>query len=287
MATGTVDPVRDVAVWQSLDTLVERYRCAPGPPDGVVRHAHDAYQFCWGSGVAYAYDYRGTRHTVPRDGLNVIHPGEMHATWDAEPRPSGTIYHMLYVRPAALRDIVVETIGRPSDAPFFPNPIIDDDDLQARFRRLYHTLEGGAEPLECNDALFAALTPLIVRRAQDRRPPLHLAPGRPAVARARAFLHDHPSRAVSMDEVACAAGVSPFHLCRLFHREVGLPPHAYHAQVRVARAKDLLAAGLPIAQVATATGFYDQSQFGRHFRRVVGVTPGRYAARKNRLDAPD
>jgi AraC-like DNA-binding protein len=55
-----------------------------------------------------------------------------------------------------------------------------------------------------------------------------------------------------------------------------LPPHAFQLQLRVDRAKTLLARGLDIAAVAQRTGFADQSHFTRVFRRSVGVTPGRF-----------
>jgi AraC-like DNA-binding protein len=48
-------------------------------------------------------------------------------------------------------------------------------------------------------------------------------------------------------------------------------------QMRVFRAKQLLAAGVPIAQAAFDTGFTDQSHLNRHFKRLVGITPGQYA----------
>jgi AraC-like DNA-binding protein len=38
-----------------------------------------------------------------------------------------------------------------------------------------------------------------------------------------------------------------------------------------------LRAGLPIAIVAAEAGFYDQAHLTRHFKRIVGLTPGRYA----------
>ena len=47
--------------------------------------------------------------------------------------------------------------------------------------------------------------------------------------------------------------------------------------IRHARAKELLQIGVLVAQVAQAVGFYDESQLHRHFRRIVGVTPGAYA----------
>jgi len=57
---------------------------------------------------------------------------------------------------------------------------------------------------------------------------------------------------------------------------VGLPPHAFQLQLRVDRAKTLLAGGVDITAVAQRTGFADQSHFTRILRRSVGVTPGRF-----------
>jgi AraC-like DNA-binding protein len=56
-----------------------------------------------------------------------------------------------------------------------------------------------------------------------------------------------------------------------------MTPHAYLRQVRVERAKEMLAAGLSISEVALAVGFFDQSHLTRYFKRILGLTPGTYA----------
>jgi AraC-like DNA-binding protein len=70
--------------------------------------------------------------------------------------------------------------------------------------------------------------------------------------------------------------MSAYHLSRVFRRRVGLPPHAYQTQVRIAHAKHLIAAGVPIPQAAQQVGFFDQSHLAYHFRRLLGYTPGAY-----------
>ena len=57
-----------------------------------------------------------------------------------------------------------------------------------------------------------------------------------------------------------------------------MPPHQYVILRRVERAKRLLQAGtdLSLAEVSVYAGFSDQSQFSRHFKRLVGVTPGQF-----------
>jgi len=56
-----------------------------------------------------------------------------------------------------------------------------------------------------------------------------------------------------------------------------MPPYRYLTHVRIAHARRLLAQGHAPADVALAVGLYDQSQLHRHFVRIVGVPPGRYA----------
>jgi AraC-like DNA-binding protein len=98
-----------------------------------------------------------------------------------------------------------------------------------------------------------------------------------AVKRVQDYLTAHYADNIALEQLAAIAELSPFHLIRVFRRQVGLPPHAYLTQVRLKEAKILLALGLPIAQVALLTGFVDQSHLTKHFKRTVGVTPGQYA----------
>lgn len=274
----------NVMVWDFDDILVEHYRCASGAPESVSSHTHDTYQFCLTVGVACEYRYRGERHLVPRNGLNVLHPGEAHTTADAEPRPEGAAYRMLYLHPDVLRQVAAEMWGHSEQEPFFHDPVVLNNHLLNLFRNLYNALEDNNDELERDYLRLAALSQLVACHTEERTGGRKFLSARAEVGRAQQFLEDNADRSVSLDELAQVAGLSTFHLCRLFRRQVGLPPHKYHVQVKVARAKSLLRSGLSIASAAQAAGFYDQSQFGRHFKRLVGVTPGRYGWSKNRLD---
>jgi len=98
-----------------------------------------------------------------------------------------------------------------------------------------------------------------------------------AVRLARAFLQDAVADKITLDDLAEHAGLDKYHLVRAFRAEVGLPPYEYLTHVRVARAKELLQRGVRVAEAAQAVGFYDESQLHRHFRRIVGMTPGRFS----------
>jgi AraC family transcriptional regulator len=82
---------------------------------------------------------------------------------------------------------------------------------------------------------------------------------------------------LSLAELAAVAGVSPRHLLRLFKRSTGLPPHRYVIGRRVEQAKGLLSGSdAPLWRVAKACGFAHQQHLSTHFKRLVGVSPGRY-----------
>jgi AraC-like DNA-binding protein len=98
-----------------------------------------------------------------------------------------------------------------------------------------------------------------------------------AVARARALLDERLTETIGLGELATHARLDKFHLCRAFRDQVGLPPHAYVTHRRVSRAQELLVRGMPQAEVAARVGLYDQSQLHRHFKRILGVTPGAFA----------
>lgn len=80
---------------------------------------------------------------------------------------------------------------------------------------------------------------------------------------------------VTLAEPALACGLSPGYFARAFTKSVGTPPHRWLLLQRVLRAKSLLRErDLPLAQVASACGFADQSHFTRVFSSIAGASPG-------------
>jgi AraC-like DNA-binding protein len=107
-----------------------------------------------------------------------------------------------------------------------------------------------------------------------------------AVRRARDFLHDSLGEKITLDDLAEHARLDKFHLVRAFRSQVGLPPYEYLTYLRVSRARELLRRGVLVSDVAQLLGFCDESQLHRHFRRIVGVTPGAYARSFGSLKGP-
>jgi AraC-like DNA-binding protein len=99
----------------------------------------------------------------------------------------------------------------------------------------------------------------------------------PAVVRAHDYLREFWNQNVSSVELANVASTSTYELCRRFSRVYGMTPHRYQLVLRVINAKSKLLQGASISDVASDTGFSDQSHLGRHFKSVFGLTPGAVA----------
>jgi AraC-like DNA-binding protein len=96
------------------------------------------------------------------------------------------------------------------------------------------------------------------------------------IKEAKAYMQSHLAQNVTVEEIAHTLKITSYHFIRLFKRHTGLSPHAYLLNLRIERAKKLLAGNLPIAQIALEVGFGDQSHLNRVFGRYVACTPYEY-----------
>jgi AraC-like DNA-binding protein len=108
----------------------------------------------------------------------------------------------------------------------------------------------------------------------------------PLVLKAREYIDKHKTEALSLTDVAKAAGGSVFHFCKVFHKGTGLTFTDYVARVRLedARAR-LLNPNLRVSEIAYDVGFQSLTQFNRTFKRVLGQSPSesRKRRRQNRV----
>ena len=98
--------------------------------------------------------------------------------------------------------------------------------------------------------------------------------------RVTAFIEDHLAEEIGLSRLADLVDLSPWHFCRSFKQSTGVPPHRFFVQLRIERAKRLLAdRGVSVTEVALALGFGGSTQFARAFRAVVGLSPREYRVR--------
>lgn len=188
-------------------------------------------------------------------------------------------YYCLQIDPAWLQQFATEQFHWEKSLPHFPSHSLFDPSLSRAVRNLARGSQASASRLQQEEMLSHLLAPLLLSHAQDAGALPQLGREHPAVKRTKEYLQAHYAQEIALQDLANVAHLSPFHLARIFRQAVGLPPHAYQTQLRLAHAKTLLAQGFDVSYVAHETGFSSESHFAQHFKRNFLATPGSY--RKN------
>lgn len=240
------------------------------------RHTHD--QFGIGvidSGAQASWSGRGQVEAGP-GSLICVNPGEVH---DGRPIDQlSRAWRLLYFDPVLMEEACADILDGAQAGFTFAAPVFADD----RVRRLFDVAfayaavaAGRSSTVACETALLNLVARLLTHSTAEPRSD----EGPTAcIRRARSRIDDDPAAPVTLVDLAREVGLSRYQLLRGFARELGLTPHAYIMQRRIALARRLIRAGNSLAEVAVAAGFYDQSHLTRCFVRQFGVTPSRYAA---------
>jgi AraC family transcriptional regulator len=141
----------------------------------------------------------------------------------------------------------------------------------------------------CGEALAKALAIHLLRqhavapsRVENRAS--GLSSGR--LRRVLDHIEDHLSEGARLGQLAALARLSEDHFAMLFRQSMGVPPHRYVLERRIARAKELLSGDqLSLAEIGYALGYTSQPHFITMFRKLTGVTPGVYR-KANRCEIP-
>jgi AraC-like DNA-binding protein len=245
-------------------------------------HWHDSYLVGFTEHGVQQFDCRGERHVSTPGKVFLLEPGDIH---DGEaPTETGFIYRALYVDPHWLqRELHSLSEDAPNVArPGFARTLTTDGALAHATAAAFDVLQ---QP-EMRIVRQAALDRFLARLAPHLRWRLLWAqdPKLPRVADlARDYLHAHLADDIGLDTLAAITGTNRFRLSRAFKAAFGMAPHAYLIQLRLSRARHLLAQSNTPAQVAAALGFADQSHLGRWFLRAYGLTPALYRKRCSNL----
>lgn len=102
------------------------------------------------------------------------------------------------------------------------------------------------------------------------------------ISRALLYIRKYHTRHLTLDEVASEVLLSVSYFSRLFHQRVGESFTTYVNRIRIEHACRLLdGSDLSLVEVAGAVGFEDQSYFSKVFRRLHGISPGKYRTVKH------
>jgi AraC family transcriptional regulator len=249
----------------------QRSRHVPGvtlienayPPAFVIpRHAHATAFF----GLVLEGGYRETYGSRCREcnpsSLLFHPPGEIHSETHYD-----VVVRILSIEPTEQLLAHVGEYGRGLDGPkeFQAGPLLR---LGARLYREFRS-DDPIAPLAMEGIALELLADAC-RHASSR------APAVPRWLRSVCELvHDGFCENLALGDLAAAVGVHPAHLARTFRRCYGCTVGDYMRNLRTERARqELRASDRPLAELALALGYADQSHFATAFKRQTGMTPG-------------
>ncbi len=236
------------------------------------RHMHESFAIGVVDNGVVVNQSRGETVYLPAGSVFTFNPGEVHSGYAADAR---AVSHRSFYPSEQAVGSFAQDLGLKGTL-FFRTTTLNDSRSASALRRLHELLKSSGNAFERQTATIQVLGALLKDHTslrggwiQGREP--H------AVAQVRAYLEAHYRENVSLGELSQLVGLNGPYLIRTFRNAVGVPPHSYLIHKRIERAKQLLRSGEPVAQVALMVGFSDQSHLNLHFKRLLNITPGRYA----------
>lgn len=240
------------------------------------RHSHDYYVISLIERGHQSFTHKSAKHFTPPGGVILINPGVVHTGEAVDEQ--GFELRSLYPSISHMQMAVYELTGRQQALPYFKDVRVDDRWATNSVLALHTAMAQGATTLECESRFILTLAQLIKRygdiSSTEQKPGYE----KKAIQQARRYIDEYFARGVSLNELAGHVALSPYYFLRVFRTEVGMPPYAYLESVRIGHAQRLIEKGKPLAEVAAEVGFSSQSHMTRRFKKIIGATPGQYAA---------
>jgi AraC-like DNA-binding protein len=253
-----------VAAWRPevpgvAEVLHARFVVHAYPP-----HTHDVWTLLIVDAGAIRFDLDHREHGAIPAQVTLLPPHLAHTGRSGT--DGGFVKRVVYLETSVLAEELITRVVR--------SPELGDPLLRRRIAELHGALGHRGDELEAESRLA------LIRDRLHR----HLVPGQPRTPPSpglagdlRDLLDARLREGLTLREAGRLLHAHPDSLVRVFTAAFGLPPHRYLTGRRVEAARRLLLDGEPAATVATAVGFHDQAHLTRHFTRLLGSTPGRYA----------
>ncbi len=242
-------------------------------------HRHDTYALGITTEGVQSFGYRGSERHSEKGNVIVLHPDEVHDGHAGGEH--GFRYRMLYMEPRLVRD----AFGTPNlPLPFVRNPVTRDGALVGAVSSALADIDRPLDELEA-DQIISDLAAAL--HAADRSAAGHAGKGcdMPAMARVRECLDGSVEAGVRSQDLETLSGLDRYAIARQFRKCFGTSPYRYLTMRRLDRARELILSGTTLSEAAISCGFADQSHLTRHFKRALGMPPGRWAAMVRGADA--
>lgn len=249
---------------------IEAYRF-----EGIVQpfpnHFHAYYVIGFVESGERCLSCKNQEYTIHSGDTVLFNPGDSHACVQTD---GGTLdYRGFNISQKTMLDLVEEITGRRALVGF-SQTVICDEEITCYLRPLHELVMRGSREFDKEEYLLLLLSRLLQRYGQPFEE--CVSDCRAEIEKACAFMQQHYTERIYLDQICRCAHLSKSALLRAFTKSKGVTPYRYLVNIRIGAAKKLLEQGVAPVDAAMQTGFSDQSHFTNYFSRFIGLSPGAY-----------
>ena len=245
-----------------------------GVPDLWIATPLDPTDMC------FNIDRGQERKIVPARAVSILAPHTPVAV--TVETPNVRAFH-ISIAAKLLIEVAAEVFDCPDKVEIVSAIGTDDRSIALLLNAVLHTLQepAGGAVLQIEYLARAIVADVLARHALQSVRPIAIDRGSGLsshqLQRVLEYIEENLSQALSLDELAGAAGLGRTVFIQRFKRSLRQTPHQYVVAARTRRAQNLLAkSDLSITHIAAICGFADHAHFSTIFRRLLGVTPSTY-----------
>jgi len=251
---------------QRKSIKVSDFRCDAGPADKPFAEAHRCHSISYVRKGSFGLHCRGQFNELVAGSVLIGHPGDEYMC--THEHVCGDECLSFFLDPE-----LVEAIGdsgapwQIGSAPPLPELVVLGELAQA-------AADGSSDIGldEIGQVLASRFVEVVSGKPRKAGP--DAARDRRRAVETALWIDAHSHQAITLDDAAARAGISPFHFLRLFSEVLGVTPHQYLVRSRLRHAARRLADDdSPVTDIAYDVGFADLSNFVRTFHRAAGASP--------------
>ena len=239
------------------------------------KHYHDQLSFAVVTKGMGTFKFRDGNQRVHKGAIIKINPGEVHSSGKSTSQEP-LEYRVFYLSNTLVSNILNAEEQKRTEEIDFLEKISYNNDFFINCLQTHLKLHQATGLLNVESVFTQLMLALLHHNCHTklRLPTIDTKPS--YLSTIIDYLHAYYGESISLKQLSDIANRSPSQILRTFQKHIGVAPHTYLTNLRVIKAKVLLAQNRSIAQTALEVGFHDQSHFHRYFKRITHVTPGNF-----------
>lgn len=258
-------------VYYDHDLEIEAYNLS-GIVQKFPNHFHDYYVIGFVEGGRRHLWCKGQEYDLKEGDLILFNPRDNHYCSPLD----GEIldYRAVNIGPEIMLRTVKEITGK-EFTPHFTANVIYQSDITRCLGDLYDAILRNAPRLEKEEAFFFLLQQ-VLQECVDSFEEIDISQPNQQIKTLCSYMEQHFSENITLDDLLAMTSFGKSYLLRSFTKQVGVSPYRYLQTIRINRAKKYLEQGIAPIDVASMSGFTDQSHFSNFFKDFIGLTPKQY-----------